>query len=344
MKQRLKMYSQKVYKKSKVTKMEDRQSTICQRENPFYIDTVRNFRDRRYVYKGLLKDSKKELEECEKSPDADPMEIKRVKNLVVLYDSLQLAHKCILNSFYGYVMRKGARWYSLEMAGIVCLTGANIITKAREIVEQIGRPLELDTDGIWCILPGSFPENIVFKTTEPGKKSKVVISYPGAMLNVMVKDHFTNDQYQTLANPASLQYDVSVENSIFFEVDGPYKAMILPASKEKDKRLKKRYAVYELDGSLAELKGFEIKRNGELRLIKQFQAGVFDTFLEGSTLAEIYECVARCANHWLDIMYTRGSSMSDDDLFDLIGLCSSTVPPFECSSAIYPFFFCSKVL
>ena len=31
-----------------------------------------------------------------------------------------------------------ARWYSMEMAGIVCYTGANIITKAREIVEQIG--------------------------------------------------------------------------------------------------------------------------------------------------------------------------------------------------------------
>ena len=31
-----------------------------------------------------------------------------------------------------------ARWYSMEMAGIVCFTGANIITKAREIVEQIG--------------------------------------------------------------------------------------------------------------------------------------------------------------------------------------------------------------
>jgi hypothetical protein len=30
------------------------------------------------------------------------------KNL--LFDSLQLAHKCILNSFYGYVMRKGAWW------------------------------------------------------------------------------------------------------------------------------------------------------------------------------------------------------------------------------------------
>lgn len=31
-----------------------------------------------------------------------------------------------------------SRWYSMEMAGIVCYTGANIITKARELVEQIG--------------------------------------------------------------------------------------------------------------------------------------------------------------------------------------------------------------
>ena len=47
--------------------------------------------------------------------------------MVVLYDSLQLAHKCILNSFYGYVMRKGARWYSMEMAGVVTHAGAGII-------------------------------------------------------------------------------------------------------------------------------------------------------------------------------------------------------------------------
>ena len=43
----------------------------------------------------------------------------------------QLAHKCILNSFYGYVMRKGARWYSMEMAGVVTHTGANIIKVRR---------------------------------------------------------------------------------------------------------------------------------------------------------------------------------------------------------------------
>ncbi len=109
-----------------------------------------------------------------------------------------------------------ARWYSMEMAGIVCFTGANIITQARELIEQIGsdpyllsefwlcdsfiviylliefillffrRPLELDTDGIWCVLPNTFPENFVIKSTNE-KKAKVTISYPGAMLNIMVK-------------------------------------------------------------------------------------------------------------------------------------------------------------
>ena len=50
----------------------------------------------------------------------------------------------------------------------------------------VRRPLELDTDGIWCVLPATFPENYVFKTKN-AKKPKVTISYPGAMLNMMVK-------------------------------------------------------------------------------------------------------------------------------------------------------------
>lgn len=47
----------------------------------------------------------KKLADAKKSGDA--AEIKKANGMVVLYDSLQLAHKCILNSFYGYVMRKG---------------------------------------------------------------------------------------------------------------------------------------------------------------------------------------------------------------------------------------------
>lgn len=56
----------------------------------------------------------------------------------------------------------------------------------------------------------------------------------------VLQEGFTNDQYQELAEPSSLTYVTRSENSIFFEVDGPYLAMILPASKEEGKKLKKR--------------------------------------------------------------------------------------------------------
>lgn len=251
----------------------------------------------------------------------DASEIKAAKGREVLYDSLQLAHKCILNSFYGYVMRKGARWMSMPMAGIVCLTGANIITKAREIIERVGRPLELDTDGIWCILPASFPQEYTLLTTHE-KKKKLNISYPNAVLNSMVKDHFTNDQYHTLTKASEdgsvPEYKIHPENTIFFEVDGPYLAMVLPAAKEEGKKLKKRYAVFNFDGSLAELKGFEVKRRGELQLIKIFQSSVFEAFLQGNTLEQCYASVAKIADYWLDVLYSKGYNMPDSELFELI--------------------------
>ena len=146
-------------------------------------------------------------------------------------------------------------------------------------------------------------------------------------------------------------YKVSSEMSIEFEVDGPYAAMILPASKEEGKLIKKRYAVFNFDGSLAELKvglsggaglgraecaamgcagegssalrpasphpcpsahalppllqGFELKRRGELKLIKVFQGEVFDQFLKGETLEQCYDAVAAVANRWLDMLDTR---------------------------------------
>ncbi|KAJ2759387.1 DNA polymerase epsilon catalytic subunit, partial [Coemansia nantahalensis] len=306
-------YSRKVYHRLRETKVEEREALVCQREHPFYVDTVRNFRDRRYVYKGLHKKEKRKLDEAVAAGDS--VLVAAGKKLVVLYDSLQLAHKCILNSFYGYVMRKGARWHSLEMAGVVCLTGSRIIQMARQRVEQLGRPLELDTDGIWCALPRTFPENYTFKLRGGGKLG---VSYPCTMLNHLVFDQFTNHQYQDLVDPATHEYRVHAENSIFFEVDGPYRAMILPSSKEEDKLLKKRYAVFNEDGSLAELKGFEVKRRGELKLIKIFQSQIFKVFLEGGTLGECYGAVARVADRWLDILFSRARGLPDAELFDLI--------------------------
>lgn len=48
-------YCRKAYKKVHLTRLEERVTTICQRENSFYVDTVRAFRDRRYEFKGLHK-------------------------------------------------------------------------------------------------------------------------------------------------------------------------------------------------------------------------------------------------------------------------------------------------
>lgn len=72
---------------------------------------------------------------------------------------------------------------------------------------------------------------------------------------IFFQDHFTNHVYHDLVDPETLKYEQRSENSIFFEVDGPYLAMVLPASKEEGKKLKKRYAVFNFDKSLAELKG-----------------------------------------------------------------------------------------
>lgn len=110
-----------------------------------------------------------------------------------------------------------------------------------------------------------------------------------------------------MKDPIRKTYTTSSECSIAFEVDGPYKAMILPASKEEGVLIKKRYAVFNDDGTLAELKGFEVKRRGELKLIKVFQSEVFENFLAGDSLEECYEAVAACANRWLDMLDVRAS-------------------------------------
>ena len=54
------------------------------------------------------------------------------------------------------------------------------------------------------------------------------------MLNVMVAENNTNDQYATLVDPATRQYKTSNEMSIEFEVDGPYK-VDLPTQQHQEK-------------------------------------------------------------------------------------------------------------
>ena len=63
--------------------------------------------------------------------------------------------------------------------------------------------------------------------------------------------------------------------------------------------------MFNLDGSLAELKGFELKRRGELQIIKIFQSQVFERFLLGHDLESCYSEVAKVANYWLDVLFAQ---------------------------------------
>ena len=80
LKARVKDYSSTVYKRAKDTTEEDRTATVCQRENPFYVDTVRAFRDRRYDYKLKTKAANKALGAAEKSGNTLEIEIARALN------------------------------------------------------------------------------------------------------------------------------------------------------------------------------------------------------------------------------------------------------------------------
>lgn len=297
LKERVVEYSRNIHKRVKKTEERQQDIYICQREVPFYVETVRKFSDQRYVYKGLYK---KAVSEYERDPSVEN------KKSLVVYSSLQVAYKCVLNSFYGYVMREGSRWFSLEMAATVCHIGGRIIRSAREVMERIGIPLELDTDGIWGILPSSFPPTISI-----GGRS---ISMLASILNYFVCRKYTNYEYQVLRDG---QYEMVPQNTIFFEVDGPYKSMIIPSSTEENRLLKKRYVVFDDKDKIVELKGFELKRRGELNFIKKFQEDLFSHFNDGRSLQECYDSIACVCNYWLDIIDTRGEGLDDESIFHL---------------------------
>jgi len=298
LKERVLEYSKNIYKKTKKIEVSKQSITICQREVPFYVETVRKFRDQRYIYKDLYK---KVMVEYESNPTSEN------QKKMTACNSIQVAYKCILNSFYGYAMREGSRWFSLEMAATVCNVGGEVIKLSKDLIERIGVPLELDTDGIWCLVPEAFPSKI-----EMGGKN---ISVLANILNYFVCKKYTNFQYQTLKKDGS--YETSPQNSIFFEIDGPYKSMIIPSSTEENKLLKKRYVVFDHSNKIVELKGFELKRRGELNFVRKFQEDIFSHFNDGTTLQECYSSIAKICNYWLDIIYGQGQGLDDESLFYL---------------------------
>ena len=49
-----------------------------------------------------------------------------------------------------------------------------------------------------------------------------------------------------------------------------------------------------------------------------FQSTVFEAFLRGDSLDSCYDAVAKVADYWLDVLYSKGANMPDVELFDLV--------------------------
>ncbi|KAI5180633.1 DNA polymerase epsilon subunit 1 [Nematocida sp. AWRm80] len=307
-------YSKTANRKTKEVVIEEKTAIVCQKENPFYVNAVRKFRDRRNEYKKLAKTAKGNAQKAKQTNQlVDNENETEWAKKASIYDSLQIAHKCVLNSFYGYVMKKGARWYSMEMAAVVCQTGSSIIQKTKAVIDAFGTTIELDTDGIWALLPESFPLNYTLET----KEGPIYFSYICSLLNYMLVEQFSNHQYHQL-EPTG-EYTRTTENSIRFEIDGPYRAMFLPGSSKEGESIKKRYIVVNMAGRISELKGFEFKRRGELKFVKAFQEHLFGCILHGSTLEECYKELAKCAEYWIEIIQSKAQPMSQEEIFEYFG-------------------------
>ena len=52
--------------------------------------------------------------------------------------------------------------------------------------------------------------------------------------------------------------------------------------------------------------------------ISSVQSTVFEAFLKGDSLETCFEAVAKVADYWLDVLYSKGANMPDSELFELI--------------------------
>ncbi|RHZ75402.1 hypothetical protein Glove_214g16 [Diversispora epigaea] len=307
LKNRLDEFCQKEYQSKKEIEVQEKQALICQRENPFYLNAVLNFRDLLHKYKAVVKDWKNKLSSVIKRNDHSLIE--ESKKMIIQYDTLYLAHQNIFNSFYKSIVCKGSRWYSIEMAGVVCDTGSNIIKMARKLIEKIGQPLKIEIDRIWCILPSNFPENYTFNLSS-GKS--ITISYPRTILNYLVHLHFTNDQYYNLSTNKQRK-----ENNLFFDINGPHRAIILPSPSHENTNtcISEEHVIFDND-ELQESKGFEMNSYGGFKFIKNFQKDIFKAFLKGETLEECHFEVRKIANTYLDIIEHKGSSITEKEVIE----------------------------
>lgn len=105
--------------------------------------------DERSSIKKKMLVAKKELEACDKN---NKQEVYRIERDIATYENQQLAIKILLNSLYGAMGNKYFRYFTMEIAEGITITGQYIIKWAEKYVNQfLNKTLKNDKDYVIAI-------------------------------------------------------------------------------------------------------------------------------------------------------------------------------------------------
>jgi len=105
--------------------------------------------DERTVVKKKMLASKQELERCDKTNKA---EVYRIERDIAHYENQQMAIKILLNSLYGALGNKYFRYFTMEIAEGITITGQTIIKWAeKHLNDFLNKTLKTDKDYVIAI-------------------------------------------------------------------------------------------------------------------------------------------------------------------------------------------------
>jgi DNA polymerase elongation subunit (family B) len=175
------------------------------------------------------------------------------------------------------------------------------VEKNNNFVSANGGILCHNTDGIWSAFPVDLPTEISI-VNEKGIQKKVKMNVFNAMLNDSVKEKFTN--YNNYEWDEETQSHVNKPQCyIKFDAEGPYSMFFV--------QRKKRYTAYErerddpTEQKVAEVKGMDQKRKGEIQMLKDLEIEVANAYKDGENYDECYGNAITVLEQYVDEIENR---------------------------------------
>jgi DNA polymerase elongation subunit (family B) len=166
-----------------------------------------------------------------------------------------------------------------------------------------GGILAHNTDGNFSAIPADLPREITIKGKDKdGEDVKSKINVFNSTINADVKEKFTNyNNYKW--DDATQTFVSDPQCFIKFDYDGPFSMLFIQGEK--------RYTAYDRDKDdpteqkIAEVKGMDRKRKGELPVIKAVEEWVDGAYKEASSYDEVYGNAVKAVETYVEQIKNR---------------------------------------